>query len=175
MTNTIDSSTTGALTIDSVYQTLQNWRKNKKNPATSIPDSIWQQIFKLADCYTPQQIRKLFGISKQQYDIKHHKLFGSHDTVVPQQPASPIEPSTTTPEQDPQFCEVNALNPHHPSNADLTLKQQDLHQLRTNHPASNDYLDRTTIVVEFFRADGQRMKIHTTSQSFPDLINAFLK
>lgn len=162
MNTTSTTQPTTALTLDAVLQEMQHWRKHKKTLGAALPDSLWLKLFELAKQYSPEKIRQIFSISKAQYETKYKKLtahlFSSASTV------------------NPVFCELPfTATPPAAQTAIPPLTIADVEQLKKPSPSASNYLDLTTIVVELYRSDGQRMKIHTTQTSFKALLTAFFE
>jgi hypothetical protein len=140
------SQATPSITLDTVVQAMDYWRANKKHPQEQIPDSIWQQIFSLLGKFPESTLRSVLGLTNTQF---RRKLA---ETSSP----TSNKPSTELPRID--FCEVKEiLSPPTPLYKPAKI------------PATN------TLVVEFCRADGRLMKIHTTTDSFAELMKAFFE
>ena len=138
-----------SITLDSVVEAMVNWRVSKKSPQESIPNSIWEQIFVLLKKFPESTLRAATGISSNQFRRKLQECSSEVSNV------SPITKMNTPPAID--FCEVatNKTTPPIPLYKPAKV------------PATN------TLIVEFCRADGQIMKIHTTTDSFAELMKAF--
>lgn len=132
------------VSLDAVLKEFEEWRVNKPHAGTPMPDEIWLKLFELAELYTKAKVRALFGINNKQFAKKHEELVG-----VPKQTK---QPPISMP---PSLCEVKIT----PKKS--TYQPQPL-------PSGK------TLVVEFCRADGRVMKIHTTQDSILTLMNAFL-
>lgn len=150
-------------TVDSVMIDMQRWRNNNKNNKIPqpIPLSIWHQVFTLSKNHSPSIIRKLLGISKAQYDKKFAELFPT------QQPPQEVLSEKITPAVPVvEFCEVNATKiPHAAINSAIKHKP--------HYEELPKYIGVNTVIVEFCRADGKIMKIHTTSHCFKEIIDSF--
>lgn len=133
-----------SVTLDDVIQSMIHWRSQKAKPQEQIPDQIWQDIFVLLEKFSETTIRTALGISAAQFRRK----MDERQEISPSkaQIQQPTEPSRI------DFC---------PAKPDISLHKP------AKIPATN------TLVVEFCRADGQIMKIHTTTDSFSDLMKAF--
>lgn len=140
-------ATQPAASLDDVLQELQTWRANKPTPSTAIPDELWRKIFALEKTCPSGKIRGLLGISTKQYHSKYQQFFAHIST----------KENPTSPQPSIDLCQVKTA-------ASKIATYQAL-----KIPASN------TIVAEFCRADGSIMKIHSTSESFACLINAFFE
>ncbi len=138
-------NTTPALSIDSVLQEMDTWRKNKPNLNELMPDALWEKIFALSNQHSLKRMRSVFGISDKRYQKKYREL---HPTESPSPQATP----TQKPDIPPiDFCEVKTRNPvFEPLN------------IPTN-----------TVLVEFARRDGKVMKIHMLSSRLIEIIDAF--
>lgn len=140
------SSNHSILSLEAVLQQLEQWRATKDpHKKISIPDDLWHKIFKLAKLHSPTKIRGLFGISTTQYNKKYEQLYPTQNAK---------QPVNKTALENINFYEVKPRS----------SKPMDL----------EPYVpETTTIIVEFCRADGKIMKIHTATNNFNDLINAF--
>jgi len=47
------------VSIDGVLKELENWRADKPNVSTIIPDALWRKIFALETTLTASKIRTL--------------------------------------------------------------------------------------------------------------------
>lgn len=136
-----------SITLDDVILALQNWRKNKTNSSERIPTKIWDQIFILLNTISASKLCKEAGISSAQLR-KAKEDYNSRTKSIDNQ-------SSPTNIQEPiDFCEVT------PPKSPLDYK-----------PA--EAFTTTTSVVELYRPDGMLMKIHFTTDRFPELLRAF--
>ena len=135
-----------SITLDAVLLAMQEWRNDKGHrPTSAIPTALWQKIFLLAKNHPPSKIRQILGLTKAQYDKKFAELFPTL-----QQPEAPKSESI-------DFCEVNpAAAKHKPYSEEVP-----------------SYIQVNTVIIELYRADGTLMKIHATSQSLKEIVNAF--
>lgn len=187
-TQYIDSvnSTSKATSLESVLQAMAHWRMNKSKYGAIIPDKLWLQIFQLEQAYPPEKIRQVFSISKNNYLHKHAELL--QDKGAPTQVKQGQGGQRHKQESDfhaPQHGSVPSVfseaiiseETMQSSLPDSTprLTKADIRSLKKPDPHPSTFLDLSTIVVEFIRADGQRMKIHTTKQSFKELIDVFFE
>ncbi|MBM3887316.1 hypothetical protein FJ364_05290 [Candidatus Dependentiae bacterium] len=132
------------ITLDEAVQMITDWRANKATPNEAIPNHIWQHIFSLSERFSETTICTELGITKNQLRYKRDE----HQSLT----ALPKPPSNFA---KIDFCEV---------------KQSPIAQplyKATKIPATN------TLIVEFCRTDGRLMKIHTTTDSFAELMKAF--
>lgn len=136
-----------SITLDAVIVALQNWRKNKINSSERIPTKIWDQIFILLETISASKICKEAGISSAQ--LRKAKEEYNRRTQSIDNQSSPTNQQETI-----DFCE--AIPPKSP----LDYK-----------PA--EAFTTTTSVVELYRPDGMMMKIHFTTDRFPELLRAF--
>lgn len=141
------STTTTDVTLDRVVQLMEEWRANKKNIQEPIPESIWQQVLILLEKFPEPTVRAATGISSTQFRRRLEKRSSSCTT---QKKAADIPVNI-------DFCEVKESN----SFQSIPLYKP------AKIPATN------TLIVEFCRADGRIMKIHTTTDSFAELMKAF--
>lgn len=132
-------------TLAKVIEAMDHWRTNKNSPQEPIPETIWQQIFLLLEQNIPQsRIQAATGITRRQLNQK---------LMEHSKPYAPNNQSAT-PSPVIDFCEVRQEKSSTPYQS-------------CKIPATN------TLVVEFCRADGRIMKIHTTTDSFAELMKAF--
>ncbi len=89
------------ITMDEVFTELQQWRSSKKNVNATIPDSLWEKIFQLADIYSAAKIKALLGIGNSQYSRKSAQF----------RPKTPSKPSGQTQTTPADFCEVKTSKP----------------------------------------------------------------
>lgn len=153
------------ITLDSVVQAMQVWRSNKEHQQSSIPIPLWRQIFALSESHNPNVIRQLLGISRPQYDKKLAELFPSQQKS-PEPLAAPavLEPPSI------EFCEVSS------DKTTTTAKKSKATPAKKHSPHYEEvprYIGVNTVIVEFCRADGKIMKIHTTSHCFKEIIDSF--
>lgn len=139
------AQSTPPMTLDSLVKAMTQWRTNKTNAQEQIPEFIWQQIFILLETFPQTTIRAATGISSTQL---RRKLEERSSRSVAHGPSTMATID---------FCEAKESKPS---------KHIPLYQ-PTRIPATN------TLIVEFCRADGRIMKIHTTTDSFAELMNAF--
>ena len=76
----------------------------------------------------------------------------------------------------PDFCEavvapIPALTPEETTKAAKTKSATK--QLKSAQHKPEHYLDTSTIIVEYIRPDGHRLKIHTTTQSIDHVMQSF--
>lgn len=139
------------ITLDSVILSMTHWRANKSVRGEQIPKEIWDNIFELVKKYPHMPIPTMLGITKMQFQ---RKLDERKITLNSSEIEAPV--SQTKPREYPRmdFCETKEESPARPYKAEKI-------------PATN------TLIVEFCRADGRIMKIHTTTDSFAELMKAF--
>ena len=131
------------VTLDELVQDMNEWRAHKETRGEQIPEEIWQKILPLLKKFPEPTICIALGITKMQLRRK----------LDEQKYISTIEiiPTKTT---RVDFCEAKEI-------------PIPIYKPAPKIPATN------TLVVEFCRADGRIMKIHTTTDSFADLMKAF--
>jgi hypothetical protein len=137
------SSQGKAIALEDMIRAMTDWRNNKGMRNEQIPDELWKNIFTLLNQFSVQTLCATLGISKMQFQRKLDE-HTSHVVTQNQQ--------TSKPPMD--FCEAREAPPS------SSYKPARI-------PATN------TLVVEFCRADGRIMKIHTTTDSFAELMKAF--
>ena len=150
-------------TLDSVIIAMQTWRSNNKNKKLQqpIPPSIWRQVFDLSQSHSPITIRKLLGISKPQYDKKFMELFPLQNSTKELLSEKTAQVPTAV-----EFCEINATKVA-ATTTNSTIKH------KPHYEELPRYIGVNTVIVEFCRADGKIMKIHTTSHCFKEIIDSF--
>jgi hypothetical protein len=159
------------VSLESVFQAMENWRSNKSKYGATIPDDVWLQIFQLEERYSFQKIRQIFAITKQTYFNKRLQLLGKEP---PQAEHDEQTPKPVSADFSEAIISDNPLqSPLTPAAPPLTRPDPKCLQKADPHPAS--FLDYSTVVVEFIRADGKRMKIHTTDKSFRELMRVFFE
>jgi hypothetical protein len=131
-------------TLEDIIQQLDEWRANKKHAQEKIPEIIWDQIILLSTKIPEHRLRPALGLTNSQWRRRIEERPSEQVTSV-------MAENKNSPSMD--FCEVK------------TAPQQLYTPAKI--PATN------TLVVEFCRSDGRIMKIHTTTDSFVDLIKAF--
>jgi len=156
-------------TLDQVFDAMRQWRKNKKEYGATIPENIWSMLFELEkNGYTDKEIRRLFAIGAKQYEIRKKQL---------SLPAKP--PAVNIPEESEHvtFCEATAsqqISQAVPSLSEAAKQTKDsLSVLRSTADNPETYLDLSTTIVEYCRPDGYCLKIHTTHQKLPEVMQAF--
>lgn len=130
------------ITLETVFQSMEHWRANKKNVQEQIPQAIWDDIFILLKTIPEAAVRGALGISAAQFrrKINPSTLASTSKILSPEQMPGAVD-----------FCKAQPSALYKP----------------VNIPATN------TLIVEFCRADGRVMKIHTTTDSFAQLMQAF--
>lgn len=166
------------VTFDEAFKALQHWRKHKKEyPCAGIPENVWLKVFQLENNgYTANELKRLLTLNSQQYDKKRNEFRQPSDHI---NTFATLDKAQNNPEPNSpvDFCEA-AVKPDNQQNipsltqaADNTKKV--ISKLKSTDNKTENYLDMTTIIVECIRPDGQRLKIHTTSQSLNVVMQAF--
>ncbi len=135
--------------LANALQTFEQWRAAKVHPGEQIPDSLWEQIFALADTIAPAKLRMLFSVNNVQYQKKWQELHPA-DAATMASSASLPPPTSSIPSA---FCEARTLPPAYQP-ADIPKPVPPL-------------------VIEFRRADGCLMKVYTSADRFTDLLAQF--
>ena len=112
-----------------------------------MPEEIWEKIFMLTKEFPSSILRATLGVTSAQFQ---RKLDEYSIKLSGQQKAAPLA--------DLSFYEIPK-----PKISSAPLYQ----------PAKA--LATNTLIVEFCRADGRMMKIHTTTDSFAELMRAFFE
>ena len=176
-----------AITFDDVFKDMEHWRNHKNEyEGSGIPEVIWRKVFELerTGCYTATQLKRMLGLNSQQYRTKQAALINPVASG-PNKQRIPESNAATTPKEDasqePIFCEafvspdaqpqVPALTPDNTKKAKKTKAV--IKQLKSTQQQPECYLDRSTIIVEYLRPDGHRLKIHTTTQSIHQVMRSF--
>ena len=140
---------TDSLSLVSVYDTIQAWRKNKKTSNEKIPTAIWDQVFTLLNTMDESHVLKALGLTTSQLFSKRQERQSNQNPVIEDNYEKPEEVKST------EFCEAIPKIP---------LAYKPAKAFATN-----------TSVVELYRPDGMLMKIHICTDSFEDLLRAFFK
>lgn len=145
------------LSIDETFEELQQWRQHRSvHRQSRFPDELWRKILALGKRHGHRKVCQIFGLSARQYHDKEAEYLGlSSTSTVPPTPVS----SAQAPTPSFQWCEAKP--------APSALEEDD-----ESGPVP---LMTHTVVVEFRRADGQLMKIHTTTDRFHELLAAFFQ
>ena len=153
--------------FNQALQDFSHWRVNKKKPAEPIPHKLWHQIFELEDWYTPSELRSFFSVSTKQYSSKKEALGGRQNLAIIKESTyeNTKNPLEVTEDYTPQFCEAKLKN---------ETKASPKSNVKSKLYALEPLPSAKTLVVEFCRHDGQIMKIHTTQDSIPTLLQTFL-
>lgn len=162
------------ITLDQVFEAISHWRKNKDQYETrGIPEDVWKMIFQLEDGgHAPKDLKRMFKLNSKQYDEKRIKISNIQDNQVKDLEAAIL------PESSPRvFCEAKISADESdilPSLLDTTQQnKRAVAMLKSTANKPQDYLDMTTIIVEYSRPDGHRLTIHTTSESIHKVMSAF--
>jgi hypothetical protein len=165
------------ITLDEVFRAMQHWRNNKSQyEGQGIPDDVWKMIFLLGENgYLAKDIRRTFSINSQQYE-KKKKEFATNLRLPPEL-INNEDTHCSNNEVEDIFCEVS-ISPDPPADVPPLAKvakktKQSVTTLKSTTSKPHDYLDMTTIIVEYLRPDGHRLKIHTTSASIDKVMSAF--
>ncbi len=140
-------------TLDELSKAMSEWRAGKLNRNEPIPPHIWKNAFQLLEKFSENVIHTVMDVPKLQF---HHKM-AEYNIPIPL-PAQKVTSSTSSPSSSSSkvdFCEAKTSAPPEP----LTKP--------------NKIFSTQTLIVEFTRFDGGTMKIHTTQQSFFELVKAF--
>ena len=129
--------------LDELVKAFEQWRASKKNPATPIPDALWHALFTLAKAHPVSKLCAFLGINAKQYQNKYGQLHA----------AQPTQDSTVSTDKGTlKLCRVD---------------------IRESLPKAAPMTTVNTIIVECCRADGQRLKIHTTHECIETVMNNF--
>lgn len=154
MTSTLHQTTANTAPLSTpdlvnALQTFEQWRAAKAHPGEQIPDSLWEQIFALADTIAPAKLRMLFNVNNAQYQKKWQELHPTDAATIA--PSASLPPPTIS--IPPAFCEARTLPPAY-------------------QPAAIPK-PVPPLVIEFRRADGCLMKVYTSADRFTDLLTQF--
>jgi len=172
------SAESEAATLDTVFKAIQHWRTHKAAyPGGSIPDEVWKKIFILAeqDEYSPSNLRQLFRLNSGQYDRKYQALMGntsSEGKTITQPNKDNKGSSGVIPLVEAVIKPAINIPPLNTA-ADKTKKE--IKDLKSTAAFDISTLDATTVVVECIRADGDRLKIHMTTQRLDVVMETFFK
>jgi hypothetical protein len=135
------------LSLESVKETLNNWRSSKKRANEGIPVSLWKQIFALLGKHTETEIRSVLHLTSTQLERGSALIEKAEQTNQ----SEGMLPASL------EFCEVQ-------DKASYPLAYKPAEAFATN-----------TCVVELYRPDGMLMKIHICTDRFEELLHAFSK
>ena len=135
-----------SITLEDMLRAMEGWRTNKETRNEQMPDALWKNIFSLLNKFSTKTLCDTLGITKMQFQRKL-------DEHTPHA-ATQSQKTQKTHKTPLDFCEAKDTSSSH------------LYK-PVRIPATN------TLVVEFCRADGRIMKIHTTTDSFAELMKAF--
>lgn len=153
MNNPTEPTQTQEVTLDSVLAELQRWRDTRhEHRETSIPDEIWRKVFSLESQHSAKKLRSLFGISNSQYTSRQEK-FSARSAMQPAD--NTLTPASSEVDKDYAFCKPGLKVGGQPV-------KPEPYQVHTR-----------TVTVEFRRQDGRIMTIHTTTESFRELLTTF--
>lgn len=138
------------ISLDATIAEFKQWRNSKSHPGAAIPDALWKKLFHLANVHSAVTIRSLFNISTKQYQKKWEEF---HSTSKKESPPTEALNSNKTKSQV-EICEIK-------------LKPSSYEAEPLPYPK--------TMVIEFYRTDGQRMSIHITQDSITEVLQAFFK
>lgn len=172
----ISESKVEAVTLDSVFESIQHWREHKEAyPSRAIPDEIWKKIFILAaqGKYKSESLRQLFKLNSAQYNRKYQALNGELSSARPVSNSSVEDKATSS--TSPAFGEaiINPAIDKPTLQAAADKTKQAVKVLKSTKPFETSLLDPTTAVVECIRSDGHRLKIHITTQYLDAIVETF--
>ncbi len=168
---------TPRITLDQVFKAMQHWRNNKNQyESHGIPDDVWRMIFQLENQgYLSKDLKRTFSLNSKQYEERKNQMVGGNAKANKQIDDS--NPTASADESSPLFCEAKItpdVTPNIPSlSATIQKNKRAVATLKSTANKPEDYLDMTTIIVEYIRPDGHRLKIHTTNESIDKLMSAF--
>ena len=149
-------TTSTPLSIAEVFEELQQWRRARPiHGQHNIPDPLWEKIFALAKENGASKIRQIFGISAKQFNTKLAEQTNRGRTITP--PVSDMTAPLRAPLPPIDLCE--ALTPASFS--------------ESCDPYDEVPIATHTLMVQFRRADGKIMTIHTTTQRIGEIMQSF--
>lgn len=169
-------------TLGDVVTRIEHWRNNKSEyTGHGIPDAIWIKIFELdkSGSYTARQLKRILTLNSQQYNAKKAQLL-KPKAATGKRPKPRVNKAADTPHKkippEAEFCEavvapIPALTPVQTLKTASTKAA--IKQLKSTQKKPEEYLSTSTIVVEYIRPDGHRLKIHTTDQSIHHVMHSF--
>ena len=166
-----------AFTFDHVFKSLLHWRNNKSQyESRGIPDNVWEMIFQLERSgYSGKDLKRAFSINSKQYAAKKKQLSNDHKMSIKKE--HDLAAAVLPDEHTNVFCEAKITpdeSPTIPALVDAAKKtKRAVETLKSTSSKPQDYLDMNTIIVEYTRPDGHRLKIHTTSASIDKVMTAF--
>ena len=124
------------VTLASVSEAINVWRLSRKKSNEKMPNYLWDQVFNLLEIEPGPDSKILAALRLARPQLEAEK-----------QRRQPMADNESTPIEDLDFCEVNAIQEAQETSYPLTYK-----------PAET--FTTTTSVVELYRKDGALMKIH---------------
>ena len=173
---------TGKLSLDAACRAIQHWRENKSDyPGSGIPNDIWNMMFTLENSgHDKKMLQRMLGVNPKQYERKNKELTSANkENPI----ASNTENNLSTNISSDLSLEFKDITEsmREPPPLDAQLNQEikeaksAVSHLKSPVDCPNDYLDRTTIVVECFDPQGFRLRIHMTADSIESVMEAFRK
>ena len=165
-----------SVSLDTVFNAIRHWRANKDTyPSRGVPDNIWQSVFQLESLgYAAHDLCRLFSLNNHQYKRKQSQLCLAKNSL-PENNQIEEDGSPTQSQTEPviDFTEVNIdSSPSTHPIPPLTSAKQAIKHLKSND--SHYTPNVTTIIVEYIRPDGYRLKIHTVNNQLDVLLKSFL-
>lgn len=144
----IKSPQSKVVTLDSVKTSLDAFRSTKKRQNESIPKKIWDEVRILLKTHSEAEVLSCLSITRVQLE-REKKAYSA---------AMDFEQTISIPNEDELiFCEA-----HQEKSYPLASKPAEAFATNTS-------------IVELYRADGMRMKIHICTDRFEELLHAFSK
>ncbi len=184
MIKTTQTQSPSNATLDEVFSHIQNWREHKNESGQrAIPDKIWRKIFELESTgrYSATFLRRTFGLNSQQFKTKKSQLLDDEIASVTTVDNCLTDKNTLSVTHEPQFCEAIVSSETATNTPTLTSVESEkamatkisVEQLKSTQQKPNSYLNMSTIIVEYIRPDGHRLKIHTTTESIHHVMQSF--
>lgn len=143
----VEINSNESYSLDGVLEELENWRANKQSASEPIPETLWVKIVTLAQQHSNNAVCKLFRLRNDQLKRKMAALLKSSASDLSKKTSTVDDISTI------QLASVNVVKkPYQPDPLPLA---------------------KDTIIAEFQHANGQVLKIHTTTERLYDLIQHF--
>ncbi len=167
------------VTLDQAFQAVSHWRNNKDQYENrGIPDNVWKLVFQLENQgYLPKDLKRALSLNSKQYDEKKNQIVSTLAKTA--EKINDLKAVNSGDDGSNIFCEAKIKPvdaPAIPSLSDAVQKnKQAVATLKSTINKPQDYLDMTTIIVEYIRPDGHRLKIHTTSESIHKVMSAFAR
>lgn len=143
------SQSPGSVTLASVQEMLNAWRRTRKKSNEKVPAHLWDQVFTLLKTEPGPDSKILAALCLGRPQLEAEKKRRQPLTSPADKKSASIE--------ELDFCQVTTVK-----EASYPLAYKPAEAFTT-----------TTSVVELYRKDGALMKIHICTERFDELLRAF--